>query len=364
MGLKLEPRAGPSLAYAALSPFLALALAVLASTLLLALLGKAPLESLRVLWLEPLLARRSLAELFVKAAPLILIATGLALGFRANVWNIGAEGQFIMGAVAGGGIGLLFAESPVPVWPLMLAAGAAGGMAWAAIPAFLKTRCHANEILTSLMLVYVAQLFLLWLVVGPWKDPQGYGFPHAPLFSPAASLPILIPGTRIHLGIALAGLAALAAWVLMSRTLLGFQLRVLGQAPRAAAYAGFSRPGLVWLSLLAGGGLAGLAGLCEAAGPIGQLSPALPTGYGFTAIIVAFLGRLNPLGILAAGFLLALSYLGGEKAQILLGLPAAAVKINQSVLLFSLLACDLLQRYRLRWTAPGRGAGGQRAAHG
>jgi general nucleoside transport system permease protein len=348
----LEPRAGRSALWAYLSPLLALAFAVLFSAGVNALLGKPPLESMRVLWLEPLLTPRSLAELFVKAAPLVLIATGLALGFRANVWNVGAEGQFVIGAIAGGGVGLILHDAAWPLWPLMILAGALGGMAWAAIPAFLKTRCNASEILTSLMLTYVAQLFLLWLVAGPWQDPEGYGFPHSRLFSAAATLPILVPGTRIHLGVALAALTALAGWLVLARTLFGFQLRVLGLAPRAAAYAGFSRSGLTWRALLLSGGLAGIAGLCEAAGPIGQLAPSLPTGYGFTAIILAFLGRLNPLGILAGGFVLAISYLGGEKAQIVLGLPAAVAKIEQSALLFFLLAGDLFIRYRLRWRAP------------
>ncbi len=356
MFVKLESRGGSAKFWTYASPFLAILLTILLSAAIFAALGKDALESLRVIWLDPLASQRGLSELLVKGAPLILIATGLALGFRANVWNIGAEGQYLMGAIAGTGIGLIFYDvAAVPIWPAMVLAGALGGMAWAAIPAFLKTRMNANEILTSLMLTYVAQYVLIYLVVGPWKDPEGYGFPHTRLFSEAALLPILVPGTRIHLGIAVTLIAVLGAWFLLARSLLGFELRVLGQAPRAAAYAGFSQKGLTWTSLLIGGGCAGLAGIFEVAGPIGQLTPALPTGYGFTAIIVAFLGRLHPIGILAGGLVLALSYLGGEKAQILLGMPSAVVKINQGILLFFLLACDVLIRYRLRFRLPRAG---------
>lgn len=351
MRLEIISRGERSKAWTYLSPVLALALTLVTAAIIFAFLGKDPLEALRVMWIDPLVTRRGFAELFVKGAPLIMIAVGLALGFRANVWNIGAEGQYVMGAIFATGVALYFYESTWPVWLLMIPAGLLGGALWGAIPAYLKLRFNANEILTSLMLTYVAALILLWLVIGPWKDPEGYGFPQSRLFAESANSPRLISGTRIHVGVFMAlGIVALG-WFVFSKSLLGFQLKVLGQAPRAAAYAGFSTKSLTWLSLLVGGGLAGLAGMFEVAGPIGQLNPALPTGYGFTAIIVAFLGRLHPIGILFGGLVLALSYLGGEKAQIALGLPAAVVKINQGILLFYLLACDLFIRYRLRFKA-------------
>jgi ABC-type uncharacterized transport system permease subunit len=351
MRFEVVPRNERSRCWAYLSPVLALLLTLVTAAIIFAFLGKDPLEALRVMWIDPIVTKRGFAELFVKGAPLIMIAIGLALGFRANVWNIGAEGQYVMGAIFATGVALYFYDAGWPVWIAMIPAGILGGAFWGAIPAFLKIRFNANEILTSLMLTYVASLILLYLVVGPWKDPEGYGFPQSRMFTDAANSPRLIAGTRIHVGVFVALAIVAIGWFVVSKSLLGFKLKVLGQAPRAAAYAGFSTRSLTWLSMLVGGGLAGLAGMFEVAGPIGQLTPALPTGYGFTAIIVAFLGRLHPVGILFGGLVLALSYLGGEKAQIALALPAAVTKINQGILLFYLLACDLLIRYRLRLVA-------------
>ncbi|WP_374367007.1 ABC transporter permease [Dongia sp.] len=349
MRLEIVSRGERSKAWTYLSPVLALTLTLVTAAIIFAFLGKDPLEALRVMWIDPWMTKRGFAELFVKGAPLIMIAIGLALGFRANVWNIGAEGQYVMGAIFASGVALYFYEVETwPVWLAMIPAGILGGALWGAIPAFLKIRFNANEILTSLMLTYVASLILLYLVVGPWKDPEGYGFPQSRMFAESANSPRLISGTRIHVGVFMALAVVALGWFVFSKSLLGFQLKVLGQAPRAAVYAGFSTRALTWISLLVSGGLAGLAGMFEVAGPIGQLNPALPTGYGFTAIIVAFLGRLHPIGIFFGGLVLALSYLGGEKAQIALGLPAAVVKINQGILLFYLLACDLFIRYRLR----------------
>ena len=349
MLFRLEPRGERSTVWAYGSPILAIVLTLATSAGIFALLGKSPSVALYTFFIEPLTSPGSLPELLVKASPLVLIGTGLSLGFRANVWNIGAEGQYTMGALAGGGLGLWFYTSTSPfLLPAMIVAGVLGGMAWAAIPAWLRVRFNANEILTSLMLTYVAQLLLLYLVTGPWRDPEGYGFPQSRMFSDAATMPILLEGSRLHLGVALAVVVVLLGWVLLGKSLVGFQLKVVGQAPRAARYAGFSDKGLIWLSMMLGGGLAGAAGLFEVAGPIGQLTPQISPGYGFTAIIVAFLGRLHPVGVLLGGLLLALSYLGGEAAQIDLGLPDAVTGIFQGVLLFYLLGCDILINYRLR----------------
>jgi simple sugar transport system permease protein len=227
--------------------------------------------------------------------------------------------------------------------------GILGGMFWAAIPAWLKTRFNTSEILTSLMLSYVAVLLLSYLVHGPWRDPEGYNFPESRMFGDAAIVPIMLQGTRLHIGAIITLMVVAAGWIVMSRTLIGFQLKVIGDAPVAAHFAGFSGPGLIWLVLLTGGGLAGLAGMLEVSGPIGQLHPVISPGYGFTAIIVAFVGRLHPLGVLIAGLLLALSYLGGETIQIEMGLPDAVTGVFQGMLLFFLLACDVLIRYRIRW---------------
>ncbi len=348
--LRLEPRREPSRTMQVLTPVFAVVLTILAGLVLFAILGKDPFRAIWLIFFEPLTNAYSLAELTVKGTPLILIGTGLAMGFRAGVWNIGAEGQFVIGALAGGSVALaLHGSSGVWVLPLMCIAGALGGMAWAAIPAFLRTRFNANEILTSLMLVYVAILLLSALVHGPLRDPEGQNFPESRLFEDSMTLPILIESTRAHLGFIIALVAIVIAWLFLERHLLGFQIKVQGQAPLAARFAGYSEKRIVWLCLLTSGGLAGLAGTFEAAGPVGQLVPALPIGYGFTAIIVAFLGRLHPFGILLGGLLMALTYIGGEGAQIAMSLPSATTRVFQGMLLFFLLAMDVLVEARIRW---------------
>ena len=357
MLIRLEPRGGASRFWSYTTPVLAVALTILGGLVLFAALGRNPLVGLYYFFIAPLTSLYGLSELFVKATPIVLCAIGLALGFRANVWNIGAEGQLTLGAIAGGAVALAFYEvESVFLLPAMIVAGALGGMAWAAIPAWLKTRFNANEILVSLMLTYVATLLLSTLVHGPLRDPEGYNFPESRLFHDAALLPVVWDGTRLHLGAILTLAVVAAAWVVLARTLTGFQIKVIGMAPRAAGYAGFSQKKMVWITLLLSGGLAGMAGLFEVAGPIGQLLPSISPGYGFTAIIVAFLGRLHPLGILLAGLLVALSYLGGELVQIELGMPQATTGVFQGMLLFFLLGSDVLIRYRLRFDRVAREA--------
>jgi simple sugar transport system permease protein len=279
MSLRIEARPQISRQLLYLTPLLAVALTVVAGFFIFLLMGYNPLAALYHFFISPLTSFYGLSELGVKAAPLIIIGVGLAIGFRANVWNIGAEGQLTVGAIAGGGIALAFwGEEGGWILPLMALAGILGGMAYAAIPAFLKTRLGVNEILTSLMLTYVATLLLSMMVYGPWKDPAGFGFPQSRLFTDSALLPMILEGTRLHLGAVAAVLIAVAAWVVMTRTVIGFEIRVVGQAPAAAAYAGFDRNRMIWLCLLTSGGLAGLAGLLEIAGPIGQLIPNLTPG--------------------------------------------------------------------------------------
>ncbi len=357
MLIRLEPRGGASRFWSYATPVLAVALTILGGLVLFAALGRNPLVGLYYFFIAPLTSLYGLSELFVKATPIVLCAIGLALGFRANVWNIGAEGQLTLGAITGGAVALAFYEvESVFLLPAMIVAGALGGMAWAAIPAWLKTRFNANEILVSLMLTYVATLLLSTLVHGPLRDPDGYNFPESRLFHDAALLPVVWDGTRLHLGAFLTLAVVAAAWVVLVRTLTGFQIKVIGMAPRAAGYAGFSQKKMVWITLLLSGGLAGMAGLFEVAGPVGQLLPSISPGYGFTAIIVAFLGRLHPLGILLAGLLVALSYLGGELVQIELGMPQATTGVFQGMLLFFLLGSDVLIRYRLRFDRVAREA--------
>jgi simple sugar transport system permease protein len=348
--LRLEARPAPSKAMSIASPLLALAITVVIGTVLFALLGKDPVRGLQVFFVEPVKSLYALSELAMKATPLVLIALGLAVCFRSNVWNIGAEGQFVLGAIAASYVAMQAGPATggwivVPV----LAAGVLGGMAWAAIVALLRDRCNANEILVSLMLVYVAELVLAYLVYGPWKDPAGYNFPQTITFLKSTQVPRLFAGLRVNIGLVIALLAVLAFWVLLFRTYAGFQLQVGGLAPAAARYAGFSSRRALWTALLLSGAMAGLAGALEAAGPLGQLTPYVPAGYGFAAIIVAFVGRLHPLGIVFSAVLMSMFYIGGELAQSRLGLPKSLTGVFQGLLLFTLLACDTLIHYRLRW---------------
>ena len=350
--LRLESRAQPSRLMSLLSPLLALAITVLIGVALFLILGKDPLRGLQVFFVEPVKNLAALSELSIKATPLILIALGLAVCFRSNVWNIGAEGQFVVGALCAGwvamqaGPGLAWMGRGVVV--AILLAGVLGGMAWAAIVALLRDRFNANEILVSLMLVYVAEMLLGYLVYGPWKDPAGYNFPQTITFLPETRVPRLFDGLRAHVGSVFALVAVGAFWIFLFRTYRGFALQVGGLAPLAARYAGFSSRSALWTALGLSGGMAGLAGGLEAAGPLGQLTPYVPVGYGFAAIIVAFVGRLHPVGIVFSGLLMSMFYIGGELAQSRLALPKSITGVFQGLLLFTLLACDTLIHHRLR----------------
>ena len=348
--LKLEARPQPSPAWTYGSPVLALAVTVLIGVLLFVALGKDPVAGLRVFFWDPIKSPYALGELTVKATPLLLIALGLAVCFRSNIWNIGAEGQYVLGAIAASGVALM-ADKGSSSWivlPVILA-GILGGMFWAGITAWLRDRFNANEILVSLMLVYVAVMLLSFIVSGPWKDPQGYNFPQSRTFDAATRIPRLFAGSRVSIGIfiALAGVACV--WVFLFRTRAGFAQQVGGLAPAAARYAGFSSRRALWVALLVSGGMAGLAGALEVAGPIGQLTPYVPVGYGFAAIIVAYVGRLHPLGMVLSAVLMSMFYIGGELAQSRLGMPRSLTGVFQGLLLFTLLACDTLVNYRMRW---------------
>ncbi len=349
---KLEPRATPSTTLMLASPLLALAITVCIGVLLFVALGKDPLAGLQMFFVEPLKSAYAWSELSLKATPLILIGLGLAVCFKANIWNIGAEGQFVMGAVFAGGVAMhATAATASWFWVLVLLAGVLGGMLWAAVVALLRDRFNANEILVSLMLVYVAEMVLSYLVYGPWKDPAGYNFPQTITFLDATRVPKLVTGLRMNVGVGMALLAVLVLTVFMARTYAGFQLQVGGLAPAAARYAGFSSRRALWTALLLSGAMAGLAGGLDAAGPQGQLTPYIPMGYGFGAIIVAFVGRLHPVGIVFSAVLMSMFYIGGELAQSRLGLPKALTGVFQGLLLFALLACDTFIHQRLRWVA-------------
>jgi simple sugar transport system permease protein len=351
---KLEARSQPSDFWRIASPLLALVLTVVLGVILFVMLGKDPVKGLAVFFWEPIRSGYALGELVVKATPLLLIALGLALCFRSNVWNIGAEGQYVMGAVFATGVALM-ADKTSSAWmvvPLLLA-GTLGGMFWAGITAWLRDRFHANEILVSLMLVYVAIMVLGYLVYGPWKDPLGYNFPQTKTFETATQIPRLFKGSRVNIGLVLALVGVIVMWVFLFRTRAGWAQQIGGLAPQAARYAGFSSRRAIWVALLVSGAAAGLAGALEVAGPIAQLTPYVPVGYGFAAIIVAFVGRLHPVGMVFSAILMSMFYIGGELAQSRLGLPKSLTGVFQGLLLFCLLACDVLMNYRLRW-APKR----------
>lgn len=350
MPLVLERRAERSTLAAIASPLIAIALTLVTMAFLFALIGKNPIAALNVYFLEPLTDPYSLQEIAVKATPLVMIAVGLSLCYLANVWNIGAEGQFLIGAVAGSWLAVATNGTDAGPWvlPAMLLLGAAAGALYALIPALCKVRFGASEILVSLMLVYVADLFMDYLVRGPWRDPKGLNFPTTAEFDPVATVPVLMEGSRLHAGALVALVVVALAAVLLGRTIKGFEIRLVGAAPKAARFAGFNADQLVLFTFAISGALAGLAGIIEVAGPIGHLQPGISPGYGFTAIIVAFLGRLNPVGILVAGLFLALTFIGGEGAQISMKIPLDLTKVFQGILLFFVLACDSMILYRIR----------------
>ena len=348
--LKLEARPQASTFWGYASPVLALLLTVLVGVALFLALGKDPVRGLQMFFWEPVKSAYALGELMVKATPLLVIALGLGVCYRSNVWNIGAEGQFVMGAVAAGGVAVL-ADKETGRWIVLaiILAGILGGMVWSGLVALLRDKFNANEILVSLMLVHVADMLLSYLVYGPWKDPAGYNFPQTKTFEAVTQIPRLMSGSRVSVGLFLALAGAVLMWVFLFRTRAGFAQQVGGLAPAAARYAGYSSRKALWLALLVSGGAAGLAGALEVAGPLGQLTPYVPAGYGFAAIIVAYVGRLHPLGMVFSAVLMSMFYIGGELAQSRLGLPKSITGVFQGLLLFSLLACDTLVAYRLRW---------------
>lgn len=350
----LEKRPQPSKFWLYATPLVAVVLTMVFGGVLFAALGKPPVEALGKIFWEPLFGSFSSyyrPQLLIKGAPLALIAIGLSLGFRAGIWNIGAEGQYIVGAICGAAVGLAFypMEARWLIFPLMIVAGALGGFVWAMIPGLLKVKFNTNEILVSLMLVYVAEQLLASMALGALKNPQGMGFPGSRNLAQYGSASSWIDQSAgMHWGVVFAFIAVIFAYVLLARHVLGFQIKLTGQAPRAAAFSGVNPARLILFCLGSSGALAGAAGMFEVSGPSGIVSIDFNAGYGFTAIIVAFLGRLHPVGILLAAGLMALTYIGGEIAQGSLGLPGAAIQVFQGMLLFFLLGVDVLTNYRVR----------------
>jgi general nucleoside transport system permease protein len=336
--LRIEARASPSKAWSIASPILAVALTIAFGFVLFSLLGKDPVKSITVFLLEPLRSFKSISEVLLKSIPLILCGVGLAICYRANVWNIGAEGQLLIGAICASATVLMFDVASKPlagpvVMVLGLAAGVLGGMFWAGIT------------------TYVAGLLLIYCVTGPLRDPQGYNFPQSKVFSKEYLLGFLIPGTRLHWGFLVAIASAVLGSFFVFKSFTGFKLQVGGIAPKAARYAGFSSRSALWIALLTCGALAGLAGAMEVMGPIGQVLPSVSPGYGFAAIIVAWVGRLHPLGVIAGAIVMSVFYIGGEYSQSRMGLPSSITGIFQGALLFFLLLCDTFIDNRMKWSS-------------
>ena len=351
--IRLEPKTRQSF----LDPFLvsgsAILLTLVAGSILFLLYGKSPVAGFHAFFIEPLQSRYGIGEVLLKMGPLLLIAQGLAIGFRARVWNIGAEGQLIIGAILASMVAIHFNTSDsVLVLPGMILAGMLGGMGWAAIAAWLRTRFNANEILVTFMLSSIALQVLYYLVTGPLRDPQGFNFPQSITFSGNATFSLLLENTRVNTSLLIAFVATLLAFIFMQRSLMGYKLIVGGLAPHAARYAGFSDKRAVWIALLAGGAAAGLAGVGEVAGPLGMLQRNISPGYGFAAIIVAFLGGLHPIGIVFSSALMALIFVGGDFARLSVGLPSAVTHIFQGLLLTFYLASAVLLTYRVRFGSP------------
>ena len=351
--LKIERRNQTSRFWLYCSPILAIGLTLLTGAVLFSLMGKDPLAALYAYFILPIADLYDISEVLLKATPLIFIGLGLAFGFQAGVWNIGAEGQFIFGSLAASMATLFVFSADSSAWavlPSLMICGALGGMLWAAIPALLRAYLNVNEILSSLMLNYVALLFLNFLVHGPWRDPMGMNFPQTALFNDNSLLPNLLEGYRVNIGFVLAVAMVVLFWFLMRSSMLGYQIRVFGFSAPAATYSGFSNRGIIITTMLLTGALAGIAGFHEVTGPIGQLTPSVASNYGYTAIIVAYLGRLHPVGVLFAALLMALSFIGAETAQMVERIPLAFNGVFQGLLLFYLIGCDFFINFRIKAT--------------
>jgi len=357
MRIKLEKRREPSMAMLVTTPIASVLLTMLIGIVVFDLLGIDGFKAVVDIFLSPLLVSYKWQDVAVKAAPLIIIALGLSMGNRAQVWNIGAEGQYVIGALCSAGVGIAFGQTGgFFVVLLMIAAGVAGGGLWAAVPAWLRTKFNVNEILSSLMLTYVSFQVLGYLVGGPWKDPNGRNFPATAPLADSQTLPVW-PDSTVHLGVLIALILPFVFWVIMARSEFGYQVRVVGSSTTAARHGGFDSKRTIWATLIIGGAMAGLAGAFEFVGVLHKMDLGFPSGYGFTAIIVAFLGRLNPFGCLIAGIVLAVTYVGGQMAQTSVHIPNSTAGIFQAMMLFFILASDILVRYRIRLIASTTAAG-------
>lgn len=346
----IERRATASRRTAALIPLGSVLSALILGGVVLLLAGQNPLIVYSAMANGAFGSTNSLAETLVKTIPLLLTGLGVSIAFRMLLWNIGAEGQLHLGAITATGVALFMlpAAPAFVLLPVIVLAGFTGGAVWGLIPGALRAYFKVNEIITSLMLNYVAILLGEYLVYGPWKNPQGMGFPGTAPFPDAAWLPRLSP-TRVHAGLLLGLLAAATVFVILRRTWWGYEMRVIGENERAARYAGINITRNILLVMALSGGLAGIAGMSEVSGIAHALQRGLSPGYGYTAIIVAWLAKLNPWAVVLVAFLFAGLLVGGDQLQITMGLPAAIAPLLQGTILFCLLMGETVGRYRLAW---------------
>ncbi|MBA3531199.1 MAG: ABC transporter permease [Ardenticatenales bacterium] len=340
---------------------LALVLALVAGAILLLSVGVNPFATYWAMLVGALGDKSALGQTLLKAIPLMLTGLAVSVAFRMRFWNIGAEGQFAMGVFATSLVALFGPPAlpwlPQALWlPLMMMASIVAGALWGLIPAALKAYRDVNEIIITLMLNYIAIGWLEYLFYGPWKNPEGFGFPGSAPFPPYTWLPMVAPDQlpRVHWGLIFALLATLILWFVMSRTRWGYEIRLLGENPNAARYAGISIVRNTLLIMVVSGGLAGLAGMVEIAGIAHRLQQGIMLGYGFTGIIVAWLARLNPWGVIGVAFALAVLLVGGNQIQISMGLPAAVALVLQGLLFFFVLGGDVFTQYRLRVVEEGK----------
>ncbi len=349
MRIVFEKRQSISRAVRVLVPVLSLVFALVFGAFLLLVSGVNPFAAYAAMARGAFGDVDALAETLVKAIPLMLTGLGVSVAFRMLFWNIGAEGQLAMGGLAATGVAL-YASEVLPPWSVLPAAillGTVAGALWAVIPAALRAYLQVNETITTLMMNYIAILLVSHMYHGPWRDPEGYGFPGTARFPEIAWLPRLY--NRAHVGLVFAILAAAILWIVIQRTRWGFELRITGENPKAARYIGINIPRLILVGMLVSGALCGLAGVCEVTGVMRRLQQGLTVGYGYTAIIVAWMSQLNPWGVLLISFLLAGMLVGGDQIQMAMGLPAAMGLVMQGALLFPMLGGALFTEYRLRF---------------
>lgn len=350
-GIHLEPRPECPWWLNLLLPLAAMAGALILCSGLVVLAGADVLDAYSKLFLSSISTAFNRVETVVKAAPLVFTGLAVAVAFRAKFWNIGAEGQLLVGAMAAAFVG---AREGLPAWslvPLMIVCGALAGAACALVPAVLKTRCRVDDVVTTLLLNFVIYYGMMALLDGPWKDPLS-GYPDSPDIRAEAEFPILLKATRLHLGVLMAGAAAAAVWVLLRHTALGFEIDAVGENPNAARYAGIDLAAVTLATAAISGALAGLAGVGEVGGIHFQVMSGLSPGYGYTGIVIAMLARLNPVAVVPAAIFFAIVITGAEAMSRATGVPVFLADVIQGMALITMLAAMMLTQYRIRWNRP------------